>query len=474
MSNVFTSSCISHFPLLSLFSSPFVHFSLHFPPPCSLPPPSDLVLYRFLKGHKFHQETAGKFLRECLEFRKTHNLDSIRSNFPSLPASSYPHVTSVLSVHPHVILHGHDRRGQPLSVERLGYTNPEMMIKTVPYSRMFEYHCYHMEGKSSLVDRLSHRTGKVVRTVKIMDLSGLGRQHLNRKGLLYFKKLIDISQRNYPEMLGTLYVVNTPWIFSLGWSIVKPWLNEKTLEKIHVLGSDYLQVLEKNIEPRFIPSFLGGECTCGGTGCVPIRDPDEGMNKLIVPARGKSEQNVRVEEEEWKRWKERRGDRGSVSSSSSSLSPSGSVSPSSPSSSSTSSSSGAFLGARITLIFRTISNDINLTVSFTPLSSASSSPIILLPSTRYQSDEQQIEWSYILQESGVITLLFDNNFSWFASKTVLWRTEIVPVYEGEKCMTDMVNGKDELCDEEEVRLIDPDVESQLAEEERNHPGENGK
>jgi hypothetical protein len=43
-------------------------------------------------------------------------------------------------------------------------------------------------------------------------------------------------QNYYPEHLGTMYIINTPLIFSAIWSVVTSMLEERTRKKITVLG----------------------------------------------------------------------------------------------------------------------------------------------------------------------------------------------------------------------------------------------
>ena len=271
------------------------------------------------------------------------------------------------------------------------------MVRTVPFDEMVEYHFYHMEGKIDLVKKLTAETGKVIRTAKIMDLAGLGRHHLDRRGLAYFKKIIDTSQSNYPEMLGKLYVVNTPWLFSVGWKIVKPWLNEKTLSKIHILqGSDFLPQLEADIDRQYIPQFLGGDCTCGGTGCVPLVDPDANMTLQQIAARGKFEHTLTIDAEMIQQL------RATVQANADGAAP-------------------AFKGVTVSYEFRTKKNDIALEIHARKTNTNASQ--VLKPSQRYESDQETITGSLTVTDPSVLTFIFDNSFSYFTKKELLYRID---------------------------------------------------
>jgi hypothetical protein len=45
-------------------------------------------------------------------------------------------------------------------------------------------------------------------------------------------------------------VINAPFLFSLVWSVVSPWINERTREKISIVGTNYKDELLK-VGPRF-------------------------------------------------------------------------------------------------------------------------------------------------------------------------------------------------------------------------------
>lgn len=60
--------------------------------------------------------------------------------------------------------------------------------------------------------------------------------------------------------------INAPWAFTTVWSFVKSLLDEVTVGKIQILGSDYIKVLAQQIPLENIPQRIGGKCQCPG-GC---------------------------------------------------------------------------------------------------------------------------------------------------------------------------------------------------------------
>jgi len=56
-----------------------------------------------------------------------------------------------------------------------------------------------------------------------------------------------------------MFIINAPLLFSGVWAIVKPWIDEKTRQKIKIIGSNYQKELHQVIDPENLPEFLGGK-----------------------------------------------------------------------------------------------------------------------------------------------------------------------------------------------------------------------
>tara|TARA_B110001450_G_C17176375_1_gene301509 strand:- start:6 stop:230 length:225 start_codon:yes stop_codon:yes gene_type:complete len=64
----------------------------------------------------------------------------------------------------------------------------------------------------------------------------------------FVKTASKISQDNYPEMMGKMFIINSGTTFTAVWSIVKGWIDEKTRNKIEVLGGSYMTKLEAFVD----------------------------------------------------------------------------------------------------------------------------------------------------------------------------------------------------------------------------------
>ena len=59
-----------------------------------------------------------------------------------------------------------------------------------------------------------------------------------------------------------MFIINAPWMFTGVWAIVKGFLDERTRNKIKILGGGYKKDLHEIADPQMLPDFLGGTCKC--------------------------------------------------------------------------------------------------------------------------------------------------------------------------------------------------------------------
>ncbi|KAG0056312.1 cytosolic factor, phosphatidylinositol/phosphatidylcholine transfer protein [Gryganskiella cystojenkinii] len=173
-------------------------------------------------------------------------------------------------------LHKWDRAGRPIYIERMGQHNVKGLAKNVTTAELVDYHIRCSEFvHSTIMPECEKRFGtddKVIdKETVIFDCTGMGFHQLHMDGLNMLRSLTDMDQKAYPERLGKLFIVNSPYVFVKVYSMIKKWLDPGVIEKIHILGKDFKSILLDHIEPENLPEFLGGECTCSHMpgGCVP-------------------------------------------------------------------------------------------------------------------------------------------------------------------------------------------------------------
>ena len=169
--------------------------------------------------------------------------------------------------------------GRPIYIEQLGKIDLNAMYKITTADRMLQNLVTEYEKLADpRLPACCRKAGKLIETCcSIFDLKGVGVTKVSSV-YGYVKSASAISQNYYPERLGRLYLINAPWGFSGAFNFVKSFLDPVTVQKIHILGTDYHSKLLAQVPAENLPKQFGGNCECEG-GCAlsdagPWQDPE--------------------------------------------------------------------------------------------------------------------------------------------------------------------------------------------------------
>ncbi|KAI9670209.1 MAG: cytosolic factor, phosphatidylinositol/phosphatidylcholine transfer protein [Alyxoria varia] len=222
-----------------------------------------LTLLRFLRARKFNVEASKQMFVDCEKWRKEFQggVDDLVRNF------DYKERPQVFEYYPQYY-HKIDKDGRPIYIEQLGKIDLNAMYKITTSDRMLSNLVVEYEKNSDpRLPACSRLAGHLLETgCTIMDLKGVG---LSKASSVYsyVGSASAISQNYYPERLGKLYVINAPWGFSGVFGVVKRFLDPVTVNKIHILGSNYEKELLAQVPAENLPKTFGGKCECPG-GCM--------------------------------------------------------------------------------------------------------------------------------------------------------------------------------------------------------------
>ena|SRR3990167_2635340 len=90
------------------------------------------------------------------------------------------------------------------------------------------------------------------RSCVIFDLGGFALRNMDYS---FMKFMIHMLQNYYPESMGVCLILNSPWLFSGCWAVLKHWIDPRSQEKIKFIASAQLSEF---IDPTAIPKSLGG------------------------------------------------------------------------------------------------------------------------------------------------------------------------------------------------------------------------
>ncbi|KAI0915438.1 cytosolic factor, phosphatidylinositol/phosphatidylcholine transfer protein [Taiwanofungus camphoratus] len=220
----------------------------------------DAMLLRFLRARKFDVDKAKAMLLSCEQWRKDFKVDEIVSNF------DFQEKAEVNKYYPQYY-HKIDREGRPVYVEILGKLDIKALYAITTQERQLQRLVYEYEKfVNERLPACSQAIGHPVETsCTIMDLHNVSLSNFYRVKD-YVMAAASIGQDRYPETMGKFYIINAPWAFSTVWTFIKPWLDEATVAKIDIIGSNYKDKLLAQVTADNLPNDLGGLCQCPG-GC---------------------------------------------------------------------------------------------------------------------------------------------------------------------------------------------------------------
>ncbi|OQS01929.1 Outer Dynein Arm Light Chain 2 [Thraustotheca clavata] len=196
--------------------------------------------------------------------------------------------------------HKHTSLGEPLFFVRVGLCNAISLMNNVSYNDILEYMLLSREKMVADLEVKTRSQRKLIKGISVLDFAGYSLRWGTEPR---FSKLLgecsELMEKMYPQLIGQSILVNTPSYFSWFFRVLKPFLSESTLSKIVVCpgGTSIADCpyMSKYLVLSDLPSFLGGDCTCNGKGCIgkipnsqttPIKESgSNGLAVLTVAAR---------------------------------------------------------------------------------------------------------------------------------------------------------------------------------------------
>ncbi len=164
-------------------------------------------------------------------------------------------------VHTPHLLHGFDKRGNPIYWEKTGLITHQMKpIKhTVGMDKML---IRHLRIQTFLELRLKYseeqRGHSVDKFVVVFDFSHI-KKIPDLYGVKFFKRVLQMDQDYYPERLASIIVINAPSFFASIYRLISPYIDPVTALKIKVLDHNYHETLQDLMDLSEIPPEYGGQ-----------------------------------------------------------------------------------------------------------------------------------------------------------------------------------------------------------------------
>ena len=212
--------------------------------------------------------TTSRF-EQYLQHRDQYNFDEMLSS-PELNTDKdlkiYQENTEIFALY----YYGIDHMGHPCLWDNgteFGHGDKIQKLFVVNDNNSFEraskWRLRAKKMESNLFLRLSKQYQcEISQSVVIMDLSKASVSDFYTNRAFYQWNLRSASEL-FPETVYKIFIVNAPWAFQMIWKMCVAFLDDITVEKTKILGSDYLKELVKYIDIEMIPKEFGGKGVFG-------------------------------------------------------------------------------------------------------------------------------------------------------------------------------------------------------------------
>uniref|UniRef100_A0A0M3ID39 CRAL-TRIO domain-containing protein n=1 Tax=Ascaris lumbricoides TaxID=6252 RepID=A0A0M3ID39_ASCLU len=192
---------------------------------------TDFNLLRWLQGHPGSVESVAEKLNEHLRARSSSwKLDDLWRQ----------PVTHNINVHNEILIEdlSYVRDNIVVVVDQCGSADHRGMLQTHSFDEVLLATCYEQEHILHRVMEVEHLTGRQAWVVYVMDLNGLEySKYLYELTLGPTRCMVDFLCAHYVEIVKCFVLVNVPPFVNALWTLIRPFLPNRTKQKIQMLSS---------------------------------------------------------------------------------------------------------------------------------------------------------------------------------------------------------------------------------------------
>ncbi|XP_077442545.1 clavesin-2 [Stigmatopora argus] len=201
----------------------------------------DGFILRFLRARKFNHFEAFRLLAQYFEYRQ-QNLDM----FKNLKATD-PGIKQALKDGFPGVLANSDRQGRKiLLLFAANWDQSRYMFVDILRSILL-----------SLESMIEDAELQVNGFVLVIDWSNFTFKQASKLTPSMLRLAIEGLQDSFPARFGGIHFVNQPWYIHALYTVIRPFLKEKTRKRIFLHGNN-LTSLHQLLQPEILPSELGG------------------------------------------------------------------------------------------------------------------------------------------------------------------------------------------------------------------------
>mmetsp|Transcript_10837 Transcript_10837/g.18330 ORF Transcript_10837/g.18330 Transcript_10837/m.18330 type:complete len:309 (-) Transcript_10837:1499-2425(-) len=232
----------------------------------------DLWLLRFVLSHRNSKPgSAGKAAKNTLAFRDEHGLDDhdIRA-YPVTGPETHPRAAPLKEYLKYCTEDAinycvPDGNRGVIAYLRLAGIDQHKLVSHLPDEMWLTSFLYSAEWTHQWLDYVTRTTGRLTKSIRIMDTCGVSLHTLNRDHTKRYGKVMAALEDCYPQLLHGIYVCKSSVWIQTPWRMVRPLLPKRLVEKIDFLSPDKnpkeLQRLLKFVSEEHLAARFGGRNT---------------------------------------------------------------------------------------------------------------------------------------------------------------------------------------------------------------------
>lgn len=195
---------------------------------------NEACLIRYLVARDWNVSKAHKMLRNTLKWRQEFKPETIQFEDIRKCADSGK-----------IYQLGYDKVGRPLLVMTPARENSKLDNDT-----NLKFLVYMLE---KAIEAMPHDQQQMIWMV---DFKGYSRH--NALPLNMCMEVLGILSNHYPERLGMAFLLDTPWIFSLLWKAISPFISKSTHQKINFFSGSKAEKLQQFVDTDMLEKKFGG------------------------------------------------------------------------------------------------------------------------------------------------------------------------------------------------------------------------
>jgi hypothetical protein len=151
-------------------------------------------------------------------------------------------------------------------ITQLSSVDLDRIVTGMSEEELADWYLYNNEATSQVLDDITRRTGRLTQFMRIIDMTDMQLLKMNRKYVKRDAAITKAYEDFYPQLLGTMFLFNSPGWLSAFWILVKPFFPKRVVEKIVFLPSlSKMKKSKKSLEPflrhiseEHLPKRYGG------------------------------------------------------------------------------------------------------------------------------------------------------------------------------------------------------------------------